>query len=503
MFRKIFTGILAAVLSVSTASAQLDLNYTTFVPGQTISSAQFTENFTNISNKSLDRTGGATTGEIDFDATVDINSTFVVGSGNVQPFDSTGKIQAISATYFASLSGANLTGLLETNIADGALLARVGSTETITGAWTFSTAPVLTGANLTGVLEANITDGALLARVGSVETIAAQWTFTVNPIINGVNPWVGFVETGQAADESTWLTVVDGKAWQVRAYTDNFLSSTGAITATRGTGTAISDVTLAATTITFSGNTTTSGTSVLNGAVTTNSTLAVGTNLSVGADMSVTGTLTTGVFSPTELRINGDADLRIYQASTNVLALGRPNIGAGNAGINISTVADNVSLVAGTSAFEFTTNDFYATGTFKYLGFTSRFDTIYLVNNPDVSSDRRLKQNIKDVSLGIEFIDALKPKEYQLIKSPGIVRYGFIAQDLQALGFKGVSTGNDGMLGLRYEELIAPVVKGLQEVHAETHTVAEQNKMLLELVLMLNDRLEKLEKIEKSRKAAE
>jgi hypothetical protein len=44
----------------------------------------------------------------------------------------------ISSTYFSSLSGANLTSIPETAITDGSLLARVGSTETISADWTFS-----------------------------------------------------------------------------------------------------------------------------------------------------------------------------------------------------------------------------------------------------------------------------------------------------------------------------------------------------------------------------
>lgn len=50
-------------------------------------------------------------GAATFNGAVDVNSTFTIGSGNVQPFDSSGKVQAISSTYFASLDGTSLTGL--------------------------------------------------------------------------------------------------------------------------------------------------------------------------------------------------------------------------------------------------------------------------------------------------------------------------------------------------------------------------------------------------------
>lgn len=59
--------------------------------------------------------------------------------------DDNGKIRAISSTYFASLDGSALTGLTESQIADGSILARVAAAETITGAWTFQAKTVFSG----------------------------------------------------------------------------------------------------------------------------------------------------------------------------------------------------------------------------------------------------------------------------------------------------------------------------------------------------------------------
>jgi hypothetical protein len=89
------------------------------------------------------------TGAATFTSTVAVNSTsaaaidvaggLTAGSGNVAIIGTDGRIPAISSTTFASLSGANLTGILETAITDGSLLARVGSNETITAQWGFNT----------------------------------------------------------------------------------------------------------------------------------------------------------------------------------------------------------------------------------------------------------------------------------------------------------------------------------------------------------------------------
>jgi hypothetical protein len=119
------------------------------------------------------------------------------------------------------------------------------------------------------------------------------------------------------------------------------------------------------------------------------------------------------------------------------------------------------------------------------------------------TSDRRLKKDIVPLptTLGIEFIDKLKPVEFgwKDPKLPGTY-YGFIAQDLQALQFKGVDARNPKRLGLRVTDLIAPLVKAVQEVHEELHAVI----MILEGQQKQMDVLgEKLEKMKLQNRRAE
>lgn len=64
--------------------------------------------------------------KVDKSGAVTFLGTLTLGSGAVQLTDSTGKIQAISSTYFASLSGANLTSLNASNLSSGTVpLARL------------------------------------------------------------------------------------------------------------------------------------------------------------------------------------------------------------------------------------------------------------------------------------------------------------------------------------------------------------------------------------------
>ncbi len=88
------------------------------------------------------------------------------------------------------------------------------------------------------------------------------------------------------------------------------------------------------------------------------------------------------------------------------------------------------------------------------------------------ASDRRLKQNIRQMDLGINFIKRLRPVSYELKNSDGRQNWGFIAQDIEALvgTDKAVLTiGQDSLrsLGLRYTDFIAPMVKAMQEQQQE------------------------------------
>jgi len=97
-------------------------------------------------------------------------------------------------------------------------------------------------------------------------------------------------------------------------------------------------------------------------------------------------------------------------------------------------------------------------------------------------SDSRIKENIADVSLGLNFINSLKPREYTRVGRTR-THMGFVAQEVAAvlpdaastsLWTKSVSNtaGPDETenlvetQGLRYEEFIAPLVKAVQELTA-------------------------------------
>jgi hypothetical protein len=112
------------------------------------------------------------------------------------------------------------------------------------------------------------------------------------------------------------------------------------------------------------------------------------------------------------------------------------------------------------------------------------------------SSDERLKTNIKDDVLGLEFICKLKPRTYtwkpsneipeELTghykenneKDTNVVMNGFIAQEVkEALDFVGSPTfsgwsiESDGTQAVSREMFVLPLVKAIQELKAELDTV--------------------------------
>lgn len=179
---RISKWLLPLLLLSTTAEAQVTIP-NTFSPNTTAQSALVNANFSQLGQQALNRAGGIITGNISVDPGVTIDGidigavlggtgtpTFTsitvtsqvaitgtgaaallvsggitAGSGNVAIVNTTGKIPALTSTYFASLDGSTITGIAEANITDGSLLARVGANETITGAWTFSAnAPAIT-----------------------------------------------------------------------------------------------------------------------------------------------------------------------------------------------------------------------------------------------------------------------------------------------------------------------------------------------------------------------
>jgi hypothetical protein len=151
-----------------------------------------------------------------------------------------------------------------------------------------------------------------------------------------------------------------------------------------------------------------------------------------------------------------------------------------------------------------TTNSVYT------LGYNlSNGEIIY--TNVTTTSDERLKTDIADTSLGLEFVKKLRPVSFkwkdrnsQTLKgaanpqNPGVRDHqGFIAQQVKSvLDSLGVDSaihihtnepGNDlhDIHGVRKEELIAPLVKAIQEQDVEIQTLKSELAAIKQTLALL------------------
>lgn len=135
------------------------------------------------------------------------------------------------------------------------------------------------------------------------------------------------------------------------------------------------------------------------------------------------------------------------------------------------------------------------------LGSSSyRFHTLYSVNGTS-TSDERVKEEIENLDVGLDFIKALQPKKFKyrdkdeegnykdgrLDQPDGVKKWGLIAQDVKQvlddssitedLGLWSVDEGEcngeilEDQQQLQYQELIAPLINAVKEQQALIETL--------------------------------
>lgn len=198
------------------------------------------------------------------------------------------------------------------------------------------------------------------------------------------------------------------------------------------------------------------------------------------------------------------------------------NSGSGNVSVGDSTMMTNTTgsfnTAVGTKALSSLTTGMYNTSIGYNSGGASAFsNTTSIGNGSTVStsnmvrvgnasvtsiggqvgwttiSDARVKTNLSDKTLGLEFILKLKPRAY-FYSVPGqenILYHGFIAQEVEAaskesgISFSGVDApeaGEDGLYGLRYAEFVVPLTRAVQDLHAQLEALKEENRLLKESI---------------------
>jgi trimeric autotransporter adhesin len=117
-----------------------------------------------------------------------------------------------------------------------------------------------------------------------------------------------------------------------------------------------------------------------------------------------------------------------------------------------------------------------------------------------ITSDIRLKENILHSNLGLCFINKLNPVSYiRKNDESRKTEYGFIAQEVEAvLKDEGVDNNgmitidDNGMYELRYNDLLAPMVKSIQELKAENDELKNKLDKFEQMQNVLVNEIEKL-----------
>jgi hypothetical protein len=186
-------------------------------------------------------------------------------------------------------------------------------------------------------------------------------------------------------------------------------------------------------------------------------------------------------------------------AGANSLYLGYQSYGSGNQNEILLTGSGN-PVSAGENSFTFGKN-----GNRVYNQFNSN-------NNWTHSSDERMKKNIQDETLGLSFINRLRPVTYNFRlpseypedfpyydaenKNPKTdqLQHGIIAQEVKeamtAEGndtFNGYQLANDGVHSVSESNFIYPMIKAMQELSAKVDALETENTALKARVTTLEE----------------
>lgn len=329
-----------------------------------------------------------------------------------------------------------------------------------------------------------VTGGANITTPGSISPItwasgdvwAARYT--------GAGQWTVeaiFKANGQAFQNPVFTSGAAGTVSASGGGTTNFLradgtwatpSSGGVTSAIAGTNMQVSAATGA---VTFS--------------TVTNPTWSGGETISGGTTgLNMTGSHTIGI------------DLRSATNGTGI-ALGNAQSiiwgPSGNGGMYLDGSNNFLFGIGATAIVQYQTQVPAIDNTMNLGSGALAYANIYAHNALNVVSDRREKQFIEPSNLGLDFINRLKPVSYFWRTGSDVQQhYGVIAQDVAATvgsktGIVAVPANENDRYTVRYEELIAPLIKSVQDLSQQMSAMKADNDNLRQQVRALESRTPK------------
>jgi hypothetical protein len=187
--------------------------------------------------------------------------------------------------------------------------------------------------------------------------------------------------------------------------------------------------------------------------------------LSVGSAATATNSIVNASFLSLETRLvttNASVNASFLSVATNLTQLNTSfNVSLNNVSSQLYQSIQNVSdRITTQNTVKLVCNDISCNQIFCTQVFTT--------------SDLNKKDNIVPCDLGIDFLDTLRPVSFTYTGQPDKIFYGFVAQEVkQALEQDDKVPERYGLWNeeqqtqyLSLQELISPLVKSLQEVHA-------------------------------------
>jgi len=200
----------------------------------------------------------------------------------------------------------------------------------------------------------------------------------------------------------------------------------------------------------------------------------------------------------------GDGNIAIGSESAKVITTGKENVVIGNEAAKTILKSGSNNVVIGNGAnpsTDIAANQIVIGDTATGLG-----DNIAVIGNSDVlkvyaaqdgdadlhaystinGSDRRLKKNIKQLPMGVNFIKDLKPVQYKYkkTKGDGKLQMGLIAQEVvETMKTHNIPHDEYGVVqyddekdqyGLNYPNLIAPLISAVQELTARLECLEQK-----------------------------
>lgn len=198
----------------------------------------------------------------------------------------------------------------------------------------------------------------------------------------------------------------------------------------------------------------------------------------------------------------GQSTLNQLETGSHNIAIGRLALTNVRSGSNNIGIGDNAVVPSASGSNQIRIGNTAVT----YAGVQVAWTT---------TSDRRWKSDIQNSNLGLDFITKIRPVSYTRnnddIKK---IEYGFIAQEIEEVLNKSnisnaglISKDDEGMYGVRYNDLLAPMVKAIQEqqeqIKIQNELILNQDKKTSELeeVIILQKKV--VEELEKRVKALE